>query len=76
MAYKDCGASQPVATLVRLFDVAGRRTSDNMLLIEGKAAVQPAWTNAATLALSVPKGAKVVYRRHEWDGVNVTFVER
>lgn len=76
LAYKDCGPSQPIATLVRLFEPSDRRTSENLLLIEGKAEVSQSWPEPATLALAVPKGSKVVYRRHVWENVNLKFAER
>ena len=80
LTYKDCGASQPIATLLRFAekgrDGANNNTSDNMLMIEGKSDVAQAWTDASTLSISVPKGAKVVYRRHEWASLKTQFVER
>lgn len=80
LSYKDCGPSQPVATLLRFVekDLKGGVSgySDNMLMIEGKSDVASAWTNPSTLSIGVPKGAKVVYRRHEWASLKTQFVER
>lgn len=76
MTLKDCGPSQPVATIVRLFDVATRRSSETMLLIEGPSEVRPTWSDPLTLAVAVPKDAKVVYRRHAWESINLKYGER
>lgn len=78
-AQKNCGESQPVATLVRVLEKDGGKSSesDNLLLIEGPTAeVQTSWSDAATVAIAVPKGSKVVYRRHQWNGLKATFAER
>ncbi len=78
-AQKNCGASQPVATLVRVLEQEGGKSSvsDNLLLIEGPTQeVQTSWADAATVAIAVPRGSKVVYRRHQWNGLKATFAER
>lgn len=76
ISYKDCGTSQPVATLVRVINAATQKVSENLLLTEGKFDVAAAWPDATTLTLTVPKDAKVVYRRHSWEAVNLTFAAR